>query len=116
MASSTSGYNMDLLAGDWSLTYANSYYNADYTGSGYNSYLTKSIDLGTQTVADQSTATLSSAGQYSDNAINYDSSTVTGALGDILQIGNITIDGSIGRIAVYDVTGTEVLRLGALDD
>lgn len=116
MADTISGSGQDLIAGDWSQHYAVSNYPSDYNTAGYNSYLTKSIDLTTQMPANAISATLSTPAQYSDNNINYSQSVVSGALGDIIQVGNITIDGSIGRITIRDGSNIEVVRIGLLDD
>lgn len=109
---------MDLIAGDWALVTANSFYGPDYNSAGYNSYMSKSIDLTTQAqVTAQQVLTLNTPQQaMPNNNINYSSSQVSGALGDIIQVGNITIDGSIGRITIFDGSFTEVVRIGLLDD
>lgn len=116
MAQSVSGSNMDLIAGDWSQTYAVSYYSPNYNTAGYNSYMTKSIDLTNQLPVNPQIATLNTPQQYSTNNLNYNNSQTTGSLGDIIQVGNITIDGSQGRISIFDGTDTEVVRIGSLDD
>jgi hypothetical protein len=38
----------------------------------------------------------------SSSQLNFDSTQTSGSLGDKIQVGNITIDGSVGRIIVND--------------
>ncbi len=66
----------------------------DYTSSGFDSFLSRSID-------DLSQINLDSTGPRT-TALRYDSAQVSGALGDILRIGKIQLDGVEGSIALYD--------------
>lgn len=105
----------DLLTGDWSQRFAQSYYGPDYTSSGYNAFLTKSIDVQGQIKPDPTQVTLNSPQQYADNSINYDFSQASGSLGDIIRVGSVNIDGRKGRISFIDEFGNEALILGNLD-
>jgi len=81
--------------------------NYSYVSSGYDAFLSRSID-------DVAQVNLDSTGPTS-TAIRYDSAQISGMLGDVLPIGNILIDGVTGRISVFDSTGKEMTRLGNLD-
>ena len=48
--------------------------------------------------------------------LNFDNQQVSGALGDVLRIGRITLDGKLGRQSINDERNNEVLRLGELGD
>lgn len=115
MAGSTSGTNRDLMTGNWSEHYTTSYYGDDYSSVGYNSFLSKSIDVQGQMKPDPTQVTLNTPQQYSNNAINYDFSQTSGSLGDIISIGSIRLDGSSGKISFIDEFGNEALILGNLD-
>lgn len=100
---------------DWSTHYTKSYYADDYSALGFNSFLSKSIDVQGQVVPDPTQVTLGSPKQYSNNSINYDFSQTSGSLGDIIRIGSINLDGRRGRISFIDEFGNEALILGNLD-
>lgn len=78
----------------------------DYTSSGFDGFLSRSID-------DLSQTNLDSAGPRS-TAMRFDSAQMTGALGDKVRIGSIILDGITGRISIYDGQD-EVVRIGELD-
>ena len=78
----------------------------DYTTSGFDGFLSRSVD-------DLPQNNLDSAGPVS-NSMAYDRNQVTGAIGNTIKVGNITIDGVKGRISIYDGTN-EVVRIGELD-
>ena len=79
----------------------------DYEASGFDGFLSRSID-------DLSQVNLDAAGPQS-TAIRYDSAQVSGMLGDTIRVGSILINGVEGRISIYD-GDTEVVRIGELDD
>lgn len=81
-----------------------------YLDSGFDEYLTRSIDGYINTTLGN--APLMAGSQQ----IAFDRNQVTGAIGDKVTIGQVVIDGVTGRIAIYDVTGTEIGRIGNIDD
>jgi hypothetical protein len=48
--------------------------------------------------------------------MRYDSAQISGMLGDTLRIGNIGLDGTKGRISVFDENNNEVVRIGNLEN
>ena len=78
----------------------------NYETSGFNGFLSRSIDTMPQ-------VNLDSPGIQSTQ-IRYDSSQVSGMLGDSLKVGSVVIDGVSGRISIYD-GDVEVVRIGELD-
>jgi hypothetical protein len=44
--------------------------------------------------------------------LNFDSTQTSGALGDKIQVGNITIDGSAGKIIVKNEQGDDTIVIG----
>ncbi len=80
----------------------------DYITSGFDSFLCRSVDETPQ-------QTLNSQGPVSTQ-IRYDAAQVSGALGDVLSVGKIKIDGVKGRISVFDNSGNENTRIGELND
>lgn len=81
----------------------------DYTTAGFNGFLTRSIGGGqplTLTEADQQAATTRS--------ISFDRSQITGALGDTLQIGQISLNGAEENIILSDGDNNRLL-LGRQD-
>lgn len=81
----------------------------DYTVAGFSTFLSRSLD-------DNGATNLESSAGLTPQArnLNYDQASVTGALGDILSIGHIKIDGRTGRISIFDDNNNEVVRLGEL--
>lgn len=79
----------------------------DYTAAGFDKFLSRSID-------DIQQQNLDSTGPAS-LAIPFDRTQTSGSLGNIIRVGNISIDGVKGRISIYD-GDNEVVRLGELDD
>jgi hypothetical protein len=82
----------------------------DYLQAGFDAFLNRSIDANTVSTQSLNFLPPIATGQQ----LNYDQMHVTGALGDNLQIGNITLDGASGRISIFDDEGNEIVRLGAL--
>ena len=82
-----------------------------YTGAGFNRFFRRSIGSDPSTT---SLRTLPSVG--GSRQLNFDNQQISGALGDILRLGRINLDGKIGRLSVLDERGNEVLRLGELGD
>lgn len=80
----------------------------DYTDSGFDKFLSRGGTPSLQGPLDVETTT-------TNNAVPFDRTQISGSLGDTLKIGNIFIDGSTGRISIYDDSGNEVVRLGELD-
>lgn len=79
-----------------------------YANAGFDGFLSRSIDASNS--PNLGVLPPINTGQQ----LNYDQMQVTGALGDHLQIGNITLDGGNGRISIFDNEGNEIVRLGAL--
>ena len=79
----------------------------DYTDSGFDGFLSRSVD-------DLSQLNLDSGGPQSTQQA-YDRTQVTGQLGDTLRIGKINLDGVKGRVSIVDDNNNEVVRLGELD-
>lgn len=68
----------------------------DYSDAGLDGFLSRSID-------DLSQFNLDSTGPRS-TAIRYDDAQQTGAMGDLIRIGKITLDGQAGNIVGNDGT------------
>lgn len=81
--------------------------NPDYTDSGFDGFLSRSVD-------NLSQVNLDSQGPVSTQ-IPFDRAQVSGPLGDTLRFGNIQLDGRKGRISIFD-GDNEVVRIGELDD
>jgi hypothetical protein len=79
----------------------------DYIASGFDEFLSRGDTPSLQGALDIENT--------SNNAVPFDRTQVSGSLGDTLRLGNIFIDGSTGRISIYDDSGNEVVRLGELD-
>lgn len=80
-----------------------------YLKAGFDVYLTRSIDgYLSQTLGNAEPR----AGM---NQIAFDRHQVTGSLGDKLAIGFIRMDGTTGRISIFDENNNEVVRIGELD-
>lgn len=79
----------------------------DYVDAGFDSFLSRSVD-------NLSQLNLDSQGPASTQT-RYDSSQASGAIGDSIRVGRILIDGTSGRISIYDEIGNEVGRIGELD-
>lgn len=75
----------------------------DYTVSGFDGFLSRSIDSISMT-------NLDSAGPRS-NQMAFDRNLVSGSLGDTLRIGKIYLNGSDGNIIMND-GGNDVLLIG----
>ncbi|CAB4176123.1 hypothetical protein UFOVP1522_12 [uncultured Caudovirales phage] len=66
----------------------------DYTTSGFDGFLSRSVD-------DLPQNNLDSAGPIS-NSVAFDRNQVSGSLGDTLRLGSIKINGSKGNIIMND--------------
>lgn len=78
----------------------------DYALSGFDPFFTRSIDS-------NGASNLDASGSINTSQqVNYDQNQVTGALGDILKIGNIQINGVTGRISIFDDDGREAVTIG----
>lgn len=75
----------------------------DYTTSGFNDFLSRSIDGG-----------IGQAQAAPVRQVNFDQSQISGSLGDHLRIGSIDLDGTTGRISIFDENENEVVRIGDL--
>lgn len=82
-----------------------------YTGAGFNRFFKRSLGSDPSTT---SLRTLPSMGNT--RQLNFDDKQISGALGDIMRLGRMSLDGKIGRLSVFDERGNEVLRLGNLDE
>lgn len=74
----------------------------DYTISGFDKFLSR---------GDTPNLSGSLDTQIPNNAVPFDRTQVSGALGDTLRIGNILLDGANGRIIMND-GNTDVLLIG----
>lgn len=84
---------------------------SSYIDSGFNKFFSRSIN------ASGSTNTLQEVSNTAGNlGLNFDQRTVSGSLGDKIQIGKILLDGSNARIDIQGVDNQDVvIRLGELD-
>lgn len=76
----------------------------NYESSGFGPFLTR--PLGSERGIRNSTV----------KQVNFDQNQITGSLGDVFRVGKINLDGSNGRISIYDDQDREVVRIGELDD
>lgn len=82
----------------------------DYTSSGFNGFLSRRIrrpDAVTLTGLSNDTPR---------REIDFDKTTTSGALGDVISVTGIKIDGPNRRISIEDELGTEVGRIGRIND
>lgn len=79
-----------------------------YENAGFNGFLNRSIS------ANPFAQTVSQGMSTSSNTMNFDLQQVAGALGDILGIGKIKLDGQIGRISIENKNGDEGTWIGDL--
>ena len=82
-----------------------------YRDAGFNRFFRRTLNSNSGAINLKSVST--GAGS---NQLNFDNAQVSGSLGDLLQIGRISLDGKIGRQSIRDELGNEVLRLGELED
>lgn len=73
----------------------------DYIASGFNAFLSRSIDNGPTVNLDSVTPP--------NNTLAFDRTQINGMLGDIFTIGNIKLNGSEGTIILSDGTNDRVL-------
>ena len=79
----------------------------NYRDAGFNKFFCRSIN------SSNSTSTLQQISNTAGNkSLNFDQYYTSGSLGDKIQVGGITIDGSNQRISVSDDRGTEISSLG----
>lgn len=81
-----------------------------YREVGFNRFFRRSINSNPNAV------NLNSVGGGATRQLKFDDMQVSGALGDILRIGRISLDGKLGRESIYDERNNEVLRLGDIGD
>jgi hypothetical protein len=84
-----------------------SYEVPTYTDIGFSVFLERPLLQGS---SQQSISGQQSSG--SSGTLNFDSTQTSGALGDKIQVGSITIDGSSGKITVSDDSGNTVITIG----
>lgn len=82
-----------------------------YSDSGYDDFMSRSIEGATAANLDQSTS-----GGGSSRQLNFDAAQVSGSLGDILKVGNVLINGQRGRITIEDDSGNTVAIFGELEE
>ena len=78
----------------------------DYGDAGFDGFMNRSIDSISQ-------FNLDSPGPNVQQ-VRYDSTQVSGMMGDSLQLGDITMDGVKGRITIFE-DGEEAVRIGDID-
>lgn len=78
-----------------------------YLDAGFNRFFSRS--LGSNPANGNLTAMSNGAGS---NTLNFDQMRTSGSLGDKIQVGGITIDGTNRRIAIIDESGQEVGWIG----
>lgn len=93
---------------------SNQFQRPNYQDSGFNGFFRRSINsnAGVQVLTNMASQ---AGGNYASKELNFDNIKVSGALGDILRVGKINLDGVKGRISVFDDDGNETTRLGELD-
>lgn len=82
-----------------------------YLTAGFNRFFSRSI--GSESTSGNLLQVANMAGS---RELNFDQTPTSGNLGDIIQVGGITIDGTKRRISIFDETGVETGRIGRLDD
>ena len=82
--------------------------NYTYKDAGFDGFFNRSLS------SRGGANTLQGMTGRSRRAIAFDSSLVSGGLGDSLTIGRINLDGKSGRITVDDGRNNETLRIGDL--
>lgn len=87
----------------------------NYKDAGFSAFMRRSIDNPRNPVT--SLKDYARTAQQQSRAINFDNAPVSGQLSDITKVGDkITLDGTSGRISIFDATGNEVGRIGSLTD
>ena len=84
----------------------------NYQGSGYNGFLRRTINSNPNELRLKQIGPMRA---HNPITINLDQQQTSGSLGDKLQVGSVVIDGSNGRISVFE-DNSEVVRIGELDD
>lgn len=85
----------------------------NYGDAGYNRFLKRSIENNGVPTSNLSDVSRNVAAHSRE--INFEQSRVSGSMGDTARIGKINLDGTKGRISVYDDDNNEVMRIGELD-
>lgn len=81
-----------------------------YMDSGYNSFMSRGLNA-------KQAVTLRALSQAAPRQeINFDHYQTSGNLGDKIQVGGITIDGSNRRIVIVDEAGNEVGWIGKINN
>ena len=82
-----------------------------YIDAGFNGFFRRTL------ASNPSASTLNQRDTMNrrDQGLNMDQRQVTGFLGDVLQVGSITIDGKTGTVKGFDDNKNEVWRWGPLD-
>lgn len=96
----------------------------NYTSSGIDDFLSRSIDQVSWQSSLDSTIAMPGSGALGslpapqgNNATRFDATQTTGSMGDTLQVGNITIDGINGAISVTDpTTDNIVVQIGNISN
>lgn len=86
-----------------------------YKEAGFNGFMRRSIGSSQASSLRQASTDFR---KVNNQTINFDQQQTSGALGDVIQVGQgVKIDGggNTGRISVYD-GNTEVVRIGDLGD
>lgn len=81
----------------------------DYIAAGFDQYLTRSID------GYIATGLGNAEPRAGVQQVAFDRNQVTGSLGDKLKLGFIVLDGTTGRISIFDANNNEPVRIGELD-
>jgi len=82
----------------------------DYTASGFNGFLSRRIRR-------PDAVTLSGLSNDSPRReVNFDTTSTSGSLGDVISVTGIKLDGPNKRIAISDDLGTEVGWIGNIGD
>lgn len=82
----------------------------NYQNAGFDAFMSRSIDI-----TGNGTTLANFIPTYNPFATNLNQTQVTGSLGNIMQVGNISINGVTGRIELTDSNNNVVIRLGELD-
>lgn len=86
-----------------------------YVNAGFSRFYRRSID-NPRTPVD-SLKDYGRTAQQNTTAINFDNAPVSGQLANVTKVGDkITLDGTNGRISIFDSTGNEIGRIGSLTD
>jgi len=79
-----------------------------YEDAGYNRFFRRTLN---SNPGELRLKDVGASRQYAPRDINFDALQTSGALGDKIKVGNVTIDGNIG-VRMHDAEGNEVVRIG----